>query len=99
MSCTAIERFYAKTKRLENGCLEWQGWVSKDGYGHFWWNGRTHMAHRAAYQLFVGEIPYRWELDHICRYTKCVEIQHLEPVTRIENERRKPTYKGKNNGN
>lgn len=87
-----IERFLAKTRRLDSGCLEWLGWVAKDGYGHFWLNGKTHMAHRAGYILLVGEIPQGYELDHICRFRWCVEPSHLEPVTRTENEHRKPAW-------
>lgn len=84
-----IERLFSKVV-YDDGCALWCGWISNDGYGHFWLNGKTHMAHRASYILQIGEIPEGYELDHLCRRRNCVNIFHLEPVTRLENERRKP---------
>lgn len=45
-------------------------------------------AHREAYKAFKGEIPDGLELDHLCRVRNCVNPDHLEPVTRLENARR-----------
>ncbi|MEU6204615.1 HNH endonuclease signature motif containing protein [Micromonospora musae] len=47
--------------------------------------GRTINAHRAAYYLFVGEVAEGLELDHLCRQRRCVNPNHLEPVTGREN--------------
>lgn len=46
------------------------------------------MAHRLAYELFIGPIPEGLQLDHLCRVKNCVNPLHLEPVTAQENKRR-----------
>lgn len=46
------------------------------------------MAHRVAYELWVGPIPEGMELDHRCKVRACINPAHLEPVTHAENMRR-----------
>lgn len=70
------------------GCWNWLGSLSSNGYGvkHI---GRTSTAaHRFVYLQHKGPIPQGLELDHLCRNKKCVNPDHLEPVTRAENMRR-----------
>ena len=74
-------------------------WAQVQPTGFCWlWTGRTHdgygrysggSSHRIAYELLVGPIPDGLELDHLCRVTQCVNPDHLEPVTREENIRRR----------
>lgn len=87
----AIERFNARVTPGPNGCLEWTGGLNGVGYGQFY-KGRTSLdqtgktyAHRWAYEQFVGPIPEGMHLDHLCRNRKCVNTDHLEPVTPREN--------------
>jgi hypothetical protein len=70
----------------ESGCWLWQGYIEKNGYGRL---GRK-WAHRLSYQAFVGAVPDGLELDHKCRTPRCVNPEHLEPVTHAENMRRSP---------
>jgi hypothetical protein len=49
---------------------------------------RPVRAHRFAYENLVGEIPDGLALDHLCRNPRCVNPDHLEPVTHAENVRR-----------
>lgn len=42
-------------------------------------------AHRVSYEIHSGPIPYAKEIDHLCKNTLCVNPQHLEAVTRLEN--------------
>lgn len=44
--------------------------------------------HRITYTLVKGSIPDNLPLDHLCRNTRCVNPDHLEPVTTAENIRR-----------
>lgn len=81
-------RFIAKTKINQHGCYEWQGHLSKDGYGSFRVKGQYYKAHRYAYTLYVGEIPDGFEIDHLCRNRACVNVDHLEAVTKSVNQQR-----------
>lgn len=45
-------------------------------------------AHRFSYNLLVGHIPDGLVIDHLCRVRCCVNPDHLEPVTSIENTHR-----------
>lgn len=58
------------------------------GYGQTFWRGKYRLAHRAVYSEWVGEIGTGLEIDHLCRNKGCVNPEHLEPVTRAENQRR-----------
>ena len=90
----AIERFERHYIPEPNtGCWLWFG-AQTCGYGSFRIDGKAHLAHRFSYQSFVGEIPEGLELDHLCRVRCCVNPEHLEPVTRMENLRRSPIFDG-----
>lgn len=84
-----IERFEKYVKR-SGSCWLWQGHVnSRNHYGYFTVRCSGHylsvLAHRWSYSHFVGHIPQGHDLDHLCRNRRCVNPDHLEPVTRREN--------------
>jgi hypothetical protein len=80
-------RLLAGAKEV-GGCWEWQRKIDKYGYGHVSIDGKLWLAHRAFYALFKCEIPSGMHIDHLCRNTRCVNPDHLEPVTQAENNRR-----------
>lgn len=82
-----VSRFLGKYEVSQNGCWEWQAatWL---GYGRFGVDGRVVLAHRFAYEHFVGPVPEGFELDHLCRNPRCCNPAHLEPVSHRENVRR-----------
>lgn len=85
----AAERLRSKLASTTEGeCWLWSASRRADGYGQFRFRNSVWMAHRAAYTLFVGEIPDGMEIDHLCQSRLCCNPDHLEPVTGEENNRR-----------
>lgn len=75
----------------DGDCLIWQGAVQTKGYGSVsaGRKGATQLAHRAIYEATFGTIPAGMTVDHICRTKLCMNVAHMEIVTRGENSRRK----------
>lgn len=80
------ERFWAKVDQT-NFCWNWTGSKCK-GYGQLRINKRNVYAHRFIYEAMLGRIPDGYQIDHLCRNSACVNVTHLEPVTKDENNRR-----------
>jgi len=95
------ENFDQRVLRTNNHWL-WVGYVSpKDGYGR--WKPRhndlAQLAHRAAYERWVGPISDDYVIDHINhpdQYRRCVRPDHLEAITHAENTRRGDSPAGVN---
>jgi hypothetical protein len=90
---TAAARFADKVRVAASGCHVWTGGKTLNGYGTFavetaHRGGTRDLAHRWAYEQTVGPIPAGYDIDHLCRNRACVNVEHLEPVTRQENIRR-----------
>ncbi|MGH2619337.1 MAG: HNH endonuclease signature motif containing protein [Anaerolineales bacterium] len=58
-----------------DGCWLWRGALNADGYG----------PHRKAWKLLRGSFPPGLESDHLCRVRSCVNPDHIEAVTHMEN--------------
>lgn len=71
-----------------DGCWEWLGSKTSNGYGQVAIKREIFKAHRVVYEWLVGTIPRGLEIDHLCRNRSCVRPDHLEPVTRVVNIRR-----------
>lgn len=78
--------FWAKVEKTST-CWLWTAGRTTGGYGQCYSPAKGY-AHRTAYELLVGAIPYGMTLDHLCRVRHCVNPAHLEPVTSAENTRR-----------
>jgi hypothetical protein len=96
-----LERLAERTEPGPDGCLLYTGCVTSRGYGQISVDGIQKLAHRAIYELTVGPIPDGMDLDHTChnrdascmggddcRHRRCINVEHLEPVTGAENTRR-----------
>jgi hypothetical protein len=89
MSRRTEQRFFTLIAPADE-CWEWQGNTNNRGYGAFWDGTKTALAHRWVYEFMVDDIPEGLDIDHLCRNRKCVNPEHLEPVTRSVNHFRKP---------
>lgn len=82
ISDTDYVRFVSKISNFgaKNQCWPWNAPLD-NGYGRFWLNNKTDLAHRISYQLFVGSINNNLHIDHLCRNRSCVNPEHMEQVT------------------
>lgn len=99
---TLMTRFLAKVNPPDaQGCNLWSASLNRSGYGTFNVHGASKLAHRVAYEMFIGPIPDGLSLDHVChnldtscgggpkcKHRRCTNVHHLEPVTRRENSAR-----------
>lgn len=85
-------RFWSKVNRTD-GCWFWLA-GSYNGYGLYFFNHRSQLAHRVAYEMEVGPIPKQNQIDHLCHnwdvtcpggktcpHRRCVNPAHLEATT------------------
>jgi len=82
-----VERFESRFEKQPDGCWVWTGGTTSDGVYPRFCVGKTKyvLAHRWSYEFYVAPIPTGLTIDHLCRNTLCVNPEHLEPVTNVEN--------------
>lgn len=81
------ERLAAKLAS-EGDCLVFTGHRNEHGYGVIRSDdGRTMLAHRAAYAVLVGPIPPGMHVLHSCDNPPCCNPQHLRVGTHEDNMR------------
>ncbi|MEL3944487.1 HNH endonuclease signature motif containing protein [Streptomyces sp. LNU-CPARS28] len=79
------DRFLDKIRDGHGGCWEWTGHIKPNGYGQVRVGGRKFNAHRFSYEALRAPIPEGLVIDHLCRNRRCVNPDHLEPVTHRTN--------------
>lgn len=80
-----IERFWSKVdKKGDDECWDWTGGSkNKDGYGNFWLNKKSVIAHRVS--LFLATGTWGECAIHSCDQPCCVNPKHLRWGTIQEN--------------
>lgn len=102
-----IDRLMRYIETDANGCWLWTSVCYPTGYARLDVDGTSKRAHRLMYEESVGPIPDGLTLDHnchnadlgcpggySCHHRRCVNPAHLEPVTNLENHRRRAGRKG-----
>jgi hypothetical protein len=77
-------------ENTETGCLEWQRYRGKDGYGVIaatGWKPATDLTHRVAWRLKNGQIPKGQCILHKCDNPSCCNTDHLFLGSHAENMR------------
>ena len=72
-------------------CWVWGSVEKVRGYpGYFYLGAKRIRAHRASVILFRGSIQESMTVDHVCRNRSCVNPNHLDCVSLLENKARAP---------
>lgn len=71
-----LARLRANVVVTDAGCWEWQRY-RLSGYGRMTVDHRMANAHRVAYELFVGSIPFGLVVCHHCDNPPCCNPEHL----------------------
>lgn len=80
----AVERFNSKIKYGPE-CWEWQAAKTPSGYGQFKYKGTMKIAHRVAFEFFMGVKPGPMCVLHRCDNPSCERPDHLFLGTQQDN--------------
>ena len=70
-----------------SACWLWTGTINQKGYGIFNYKGTRYRAHRIALKLAGRELPIKRDIhpDHLCLSKGCINSDHIETVSELEN--------------
>jgi len=71
--------------RALGDCWQWNGARQRNGYGKLSNGHHTALAHRLAYETWVGPIPDGHSIRHRCDHRPCINPAHLLTGTAADN--------------
>ena len=77
----------SRTTVMASGCIEWNLFRDKDGYGQLKVRKKTRLAHRISYELSVGPIPPGLQVLHRCDNPPCCNPSHLFLGSHYDNKK------------
>lgn len=80
-----IESVRERSELTTSGCWEWQGGLSKDRYSVIRMGRKRILVYRAVLEAKEGAPLGSQAAHHKCANSKCVNPDHLQPVTHREN--------------
>src|SRR5215470_5060577 len=72
----------SKGVRQDNGCLLYTNSQQKNGYALVSYDNKMMPVHRVVFLLSGKTIPLGFDIHHLCHNKLCIEITHLEAVSR-----------------
>lgn len=83
---TLADRYWPRV-RQSDGCWEWTGKKTGDGYGCFIFHEKQVAAHRVSWEIHFGPIPDGLLVLHRCDNPPCSRPDHLFLGTNSDNAR------------
>lgn len=90
------DRFDQTYRTAENGCLEWAGSKTHNGYGQLYDGTAMVRAHRFAWERANGPIPVGMVVDHTCFNRACVNVDHMRLLTSGQNNQNREGAQDRN---
>ena len=85
MSTPIFDRLCKRLQPGPNGCLEFQGYRARSGYGIIGLGTKKLKVHRVAWEGAFGPIPDDLCVLHSCDNRVCCNSEHLFLGTRLDN--------------
>lgn len=80
-----IRNILGKAKASPSGCIELFNSLSEKGYPIIYHNNKKWRASRFVWTFHFGDIPEKMIVMHKCDNPKCINIEHLQIGTHMDN--------------